>query len=124
MKIGTLSRREYSKAYYKKRIREKVTFTYEKLTPSINQFLLDNKPEWYLEIYGVDVTDLYRIEQPYRLQKMTLGVIRSGDIIKAVFSLDGSGRMAGSLEGLPITLGIQRELERYNVVTLDESEDF
>lgn len=116
----SLSKKDYGKAYYKRKVREKTVLNYEILNPSINQFLLNESPTWYVSMFGTDIEDLYSTQTKEHLKDMVVGVVRFSGHIKAIFLLDGSGRIAGDLSKVPLTVGIKESLEYYNVKVGDK----
>ena len=95
--MGTM--KDYRKAYYKMGTRNKVSVTMEPPNPDIAKFLFQKSHEDYVEMFGGTVEPLIKQTS----NKKLFGVIRQGNRIKAIFLMDGSGKLIGDLNNVPLS---------------------
>lgn len=103
----------YRKAYYKLSARSKLEISIENLSSQVAKFLFQKYSEEYVNMFGDTIYPLMGAETLEG--KPPLGVIRYGSNIVGVFSLEGSGKFLGDLNGLPLSRKDITLLERYNV---------
>ena len=111
-----MNQKEYSKAYYKRKVRNKSEMTTEILTLPTRRFILNENPGWYIELFGHSEESLLSTELEAHLIRYQVGVIRRNGRIECVFSINPPGRKAGKVIPETLTAKQRDKLRLYQVL--------
>lgn len=115
--MNKLNQKEYSKAYYKRKVRNKIRFTTEILTLQTRRFIFNKNPGWYLGLFNASEEPLLNSKLPEHLGRYRVGVLRRGTQIEFVFSIKTPTLNAGYISLGDLDSKQRSALRNYGIIS-------